>query len=271
MHKIWLFLQNYSAVFLFIVLELIALQFLVSQNQYHRNKFIKQTALIQGYVQQKQADVEHFFNLKKINKSLAEENASLRQQLTSTISARKDSIQNKKQDTLFTFQVAEVISNPIYTNGQYITINKGKTDSISIHDGVLTKDGIVGKVVLVNENYSLVMPVIHKDFKLSIIHQTTNSYGNLNWNGADFLHAQVTDITRSAPIAVGDTLVTSQYAKSFPEGSNVGTIESIDYDITKNFYVVKTKLSTNFRTLRHVYIIHNKDLTSIQALENVTP
>ena len=53
-----------------------------------------------------------------------------------------------------------------------------------------------------------------------------------------------------------DTIITSGFSSIFPEGINVGTIES--YSLEKgNFYEIKVRLFTDFQSLFHVNVIRN--------------
>ena len=53
-----------------------------------------------------------------------------------------------------------------------------------------------------------------------------------------------------------DTIVTSGFSSIFPEGIEVGTIESFSLE-KGNFYEIRVRLSTDFQSLFHVNVIRN--------------
>ena len=56
--------------------------------------------------------------------------------------------------------------------------------------------------------------------------------------------------------AEGDTILTSGFSSIFPEGIEVGNIESFSLE-KGNFYDIRVKLSTDFQSLFHVNVIRN--------------
>ena len=66
----------------------------------------------------------------------------------------------------------------------------------------------------------------------------------------------LTEIPFHVDILESDTILTSGFSSIFPEGIEVGIIES--YVLEKgNFYDIKVKLSTDFQRLFHVNVIRN--------------
>ena len=54
----------------------------------------------------------------------------------------------------------------------------------------------------------------------------------------------------------GDTILTSGFSSIFPEGIEVGRIESYSLD-RGNFYDIRVELFTNFQNLFYVNVIRN--------------
>ena len=66
----------------------------------------------------------------------------------------------------------------------------------------------------------------------------------------------LTEIPFHVNILNGDTILTSGFSSIFPEGIEVGNIESFSLE-KGNFYDIRVKLSTNFQSLFHVNVIRN--------------
>lgn len=53
----------------------------------------------------------------------------------------------------------------------------------------------------------------------------------------------------------GDSLVTSGYSHSFPEGILIGTVDDFNIEESDAFFDIRVKLAVNFRTLSYVKLI----------------
>ena len=65
----------------------------------------------------------------------------------------------------------------------------------------------------------------------------------------------------------GDTILTSGFSSIFPEGIEIGTIESFSLE-RGNFYDIKVALFTDFQRLFHVNVIRNYRQEEQLNLEN---
>ena len=86
------------------------------------------------------------------------------------------------------------------------------------------------------------------------------------WDNLNYRYGMVKDIPSHLNIIKGDTLVTSGFSNLFPPDIMVGTIESYDNDANEMFSKAKLKFSTNFSTLRHVYVVKNNYKSEIDSL-----
>jgi len=90
----------------------------------------------------------------------------------------------------------------------------------------------------------------------------------LLWEGKDPRLMTLESIPRYAEITVGDTVVTSGYSTIFPQGLDIGTIESFELKKGTSNLDVEVKLSADMTNLSTVYVIENKDKDEIKALED---
>ena len=84
----------------------------------------------------------------------------------------------------------------------------------------------------------------------------------------DQVEAVLSDIPYHVDIAAGDSVVTSGYSSIFPEGILVGTISGYSME-EGSFYIIKVKLSVDFRKLTYVTVIENMLLDEQRELENL--
>ncbi len=135
--------------------------------------------------------------------------------------------------------------------------------------GVISEQGLVGIIMEASHNYSTVIPVIHRDFRLSVKLQSNNYAGILKWEGDSPRFAVLNEIPFHVNLFENDTIVTSGFSSIFPEGIQVGTIESFSLE-KGNFYEIRVKLFTDFQSLFNVNIIRNFRQEEQRSLEELT-
>lgn len=69
---------------------------------------------------------------------------------------------------------------------------------------------------------------------------------------------------------MGDAVVTSGYSSIFPENILIGTIEDFELNQGEGFYVIRVKLSIDFKNLTHVEVVEKIDREEINELEKLT-
>ena len=165
---------------------------------------------------------------------------------------------------------AKVINSSTNKLQNYITLNKGSRDGIQADMGVISSEGVVGIVKTVSTKFSVVIPILNQNIKINTKFKKNNYSGPLVWNGEDYRIAKLTDIARHVEFSLGDTLVTSGFTSTFPEGIPVGTIEDFNIKESEPYYNIKVLLSVNFRTLSHVKVINYLNYKEQKNLETIS-
>ena len=256
------FIRNKTFV-LFLLLFTCALTLTIQSHEYHRSKFIHSSNQITGSIYGTFHDITQYFNLKKENKLLLEENS----QLKKLIFNLEDLVE---VDTLLQ-KTYELYPSLVYKNSfalpnNYLTLNKGHNDLIKEEDGVITSKGIVGIIDKTSANYSRVLSIINTNSRVNVKLKKTNHFGILSWDGKSPEITQLKDVQDLVKIAVGDTVVTSGYSSTFPPNIPVGSIQSYRLNDTEDLYIIDVKLFNDMTSLEHVYIIKNTDINELKAL-----
>lgn len=276
MRNIFLFIKKFFVFFLFLLLQVICISILATYNKTHQAIFSTASNEVTGWVSQKYNDVEYYFRLKKTNEELALENSRLRNIISekwdepdTTKMVRFDSL---LRDTLrrirkFNFLPAKVVNNSVNLQNNYITLFRGAKQGVSTNMAVCSPDGIVGRVVSVSDNYSVVMSVLNHYSKISAMMLHSNYTGIIEWDGKDPAIVDFNGIPKTAKVKIGDSVITSNLSGNFPQGILVGTVSGNATDPTTGFYDLKIKLATNFYTLQYAYVIENTMWTEQKQLE----
>ncbi|MHA4812195.1 rod shape-determining protein MreC [Flavitalea flava] len=279
MRNVFLFIRRHFNFLFFLVLQIIALSFLFRYNKFHEAAFMDVSTEVTGRINEKYNSVEYYFQLKKTNESLVRENLRLRQQLKENYEA-PDSVRRLIRDTLkidsaktmlkYNIMEAKVVSSTTSLQANYLTIHRGAAGQVRPNMGVIGPQGIVGQVVTVSENFATVMSLLHYQSSVIVKLKKGGERGVIKWDGLSPLFVTLKDIPKSANVAKGDTVLTSQASSLFPADVMVGTIFDIIPDNTSNFYTLKIRPSTNFFNIEYVYVVDNLQYGEQKRLEDST-
>jgi len=256
------FIKNKTFV-LFLLLFSCALSLTIQSHEYHRSKFLNSSNQITGSIYGTYNGITQYFNLKKENQILLEENKRLKMTVFNQENAAP-------VDTLLEYKY-ELYSSLVYKNSyalpnNYLTLNKGQIDHIEEDYGVITSKGIVGIVDQTSKNYSRVLSILNTNSRINVKLKKTNYFGILSWDGKSPEITQLKDIQDLVKLSIGDTIVTSGYSSTFPPNMPVGTIDSYRLNDTEDLYIIDVKLFNDMKNLEHVYIIKNTDINELKAL-----
>ena len=260
MRNLIVFIWRNNFFFLFLLLEGACVYLLVKNNSYQGTRFINSANKIAGTVYEANNSLHDYLRLKDQNEDLSRKNTEL---LNASLSSymKVPVGETVINDTLYrqqyVYTYAKVVNNSTNRESNYFTLNKGRLQGIKPDMAVITNTGVAGVVKDVSDNFSSVMSLLHHDMKISSKLKRDGSFGPLAWDGRDFRYAMLTDIPTHVRMKPGDTVVTSAYSATFPEGIMVGTVDSYEQRPGDHFLTVKVRLSTDFKKLGYVYVVNN--------------
>lgn len=258
------FIKNKTFV-LFLLLFSYALSLTIQTNEYQRSKFLNSSNQITGSIYGMFHSITQYFNLKKENQILLEENSRLK---IVVFNQEKAATVDTLLEYKYELQPSLIYKNSYSLPNNYLTLNKGKSDRIKEDDGVITSKGIVGVIDRTSKNYSRVLSILNTNSRINVKLKKTNYFGTLSWDGESPEITQLKDIQDLVKLSVGDTIVTSGYSSTFPPDIPVGSVESFRLNDTEDLYIIDVKLFNNMRNLEHIYIIKNTDINELKALNS---
>lgn len=233
-----------------------------------------------GWMNSKYSKVDDYFHLKQESDRIHRLNDSLINSLKgnflnpdTTTTLAQDSI---PYDTLgdrrrYLWRDAQVVSNSVNSERNYIQINRGAKQGVRDNMGVLNSDlSLVGIVVNTSENFSQVMSLLHVKNNVNAIMKRSGNSGTISWDGKNPLYLTMTGVPKSDSISRGDTVLTGTYSLSFPPLKVIGTVASVEKDNSTSFYVLKIKTAANFQNLQHVFVVENLQGDEQEKLDKET-
>ncbi len=277
MKNIFFFIRRYFTFLSFLLLQVVAIILLTRSSATHEVFFSDATSELTGNLNKRYSNLRSYFSLAETNRQLAEENTRLKNLLASNNIAPDSSRINYTDTTVrdssgryrkFTWLPARVIGNTVTLQTNFLTLERGSNQGVKKGMAVVGPQGIVGVVVDISPNVSKVMSLLHRNSRVSAMLKKDNNAGSIEWDGNDPSILILRNVSKSAKVVKGDTVVTSTYSANFPSNLMVGTISSIVEDPSSNFYTLKIKTATNFFTVQYVYLVENTRYAEQVQLEN---
>jgi rod shape-determining protein MreC len=266
MRNVFLFLKRYSVFILFLVLQGLALSMLFSYNRFHQTIYGMFSNEVAGNLNNRVNKVESFFTLSEQNQALRRQNAALLSYLPSGSVIPETSFQlvadTVKVDSLKSYRQyqyfdAKIISNSVFLQQNNMVLHRGSAQGIVPNMAVVGTDGLIGTVISVSENMSIVMSLLHRQSKVIAVLKKGSGLGEVSWDGKDPRFLLLSKIPKTIVVKKGDTVVSSPYSDKFPPGLPIGYVEKIDQDQETNTYKLKIRTAVDFYSVQHAYIVKN--------------
>lgn len=226
-----------------------------------------------GPIQEVVTDVHHsvrdFFKHYLLNVDASKQNALLRQEISKLkmeiFQAEETLRENKRLKELLAFGdqltqkkvLAQVVSWDATSNLKVIRINKGSKEGIRLQSVVVTSDGLVGYVNRLTKHYSDILTIIDANNRVDGIISRIRSHGIVEGDSDD--RAIMKFVTRTEPVELTDTVVTSGLGFIYPKGIKIGNVSKIErasYGITQYIEILP---SVDFNRLEEVVVLVDSD------------
>lgn len=261
-------IQTLTTVAVFLVLETVALVMIAKGGIAQRYRIVGAAGRVNYTFWRWGSNINAFFDYRKENERLASENLALRNALGSAPAAPAAGVRPaspvSRQGGRYTYSLARVIRNSTGSQKNFLVLDKGSEDGVQIGNGVVTKDGVVGVVSAVDRRYSRVESFLNTSQRVSARISPCGAFGILHWNGRSLRKALLSEIPRHTETAPGDTVLTSGYSAIYPPDIPLGVVRSIKEDGVS--LEMEVELFQNFNTLRHVYIVSDRDARALKEL-----
>jgi len=269
MRSLLYFLLRFKTLILFLVLEAVAIIMISSSHNYHETVLYGISRNITGFFAERLERGTYYFRLRQVNQELLAENILLKKQIAGLSSGSQEGfipVRDSVNGVNYTYLNARVISNSVNKQKNFITLDKGSRQGVAEGMGVASPSGVVGVVVGVSRNYSVVMSLLNTDFRLSASMKRNDYFGSLAWDGINHRYARLSEIPHHVAVNEGDTIVTSGFSAIFPAGVMAGTLTGAQRR-GGDFISLQVLLSADFKKLTDVYVIGNLTRDERENLE----
>lgn len=212
---------------LFIFYLMLALVLLIGGNEHRLKKasYLSQTLYLPFISSINQ--IENLFKIKEKNEQLLIVNAKQNNRIVEleNMLTKIENVKFKYETGNIDFIIGDIIGYRGNFQERNLIINKGSNDGVKIDFPVVASKGIVGKIISVSINTSVVLPLTHSTFRLGVMTKRKHLQGILE---ADIYGRSYMNLIRlGSDIAQGDTVVTSNVSTIFPKGYPVGIVNRL--------------------------------------------
>jgi len=206
----------------------------------------------------------HYFALSdtaRQNEQLQRENGELKLEI---MQLQGKSAEAERLATLLNFKqkqnkvpmvVARVIGSSADPNSNVLYIDQGQRDGINKNMGVITPEGVVGKVIESYRDTSQVLVVTDRDSGVGAMIANSRIQSPVGGNGEPLLTMKY--VGNDDEVAIGSRVVTSGMDRIFPKDLPVGTITQVKPG--GQYKQIRVKPSANLEKLEEVIVLLTTD------------
>ena len=194
-----------------------------------------------------------------------EQNAQLREQVERLTQERDEANERAaKQEHLeselgvpvlprFKSIAANVVSRNVTIWFKRLTIDRGSMDGVKKDMPVLTSLGVVGRVIEVGPNSSLVQLITDRYAGVGAMLRRSRDMGEIK--GQENSRCEMKNVSASVDVPIGETVVTTGLDGIYPKGLTVGTVESVDNDANAPWHKILIRPSAPVDKVEHVFVL----------------
>lgn len=165
----------------------------------------------------------------------------------------------KKQNKSLIFVPALVVARDPNDIFYGFTLNKGRSDGISVNDAVITQNGLIGRVSAVTANSCTVKTVLSSDVKFGVVAKESNDSGVVT--GSAKLAAEgltrMMYLSAQNKVEPGNLVVTTGLGGICPKDLPVGVVKEIAHDDFDSSFFAIVEPIDDIKSLMDVFVVTN--------------
>ncbi|MBZ0303639.1 MAG: rod shape-determining protein MreC [Anaerolineae bacterium] len=163
------------------------------------------------------------------------------------------------------FVTADVVNVDLTGLRRTIVINRGTRDGLTTGMPVVTRQGLIGRILDVSANASRVLLITDRDSAVSARLQSSRAEGSIQGQLSGNL--RMTMIPLGSPVQTGDLVITSGLGGNFPPDIPIGVVTSIRQVEAELFQEAEITSLNNFDTLEFVLVITSFEPIDISVFQ----
>ncbi len=146
---------------------------------------------------------------------------------------------------------ARVVGAGASETSRTLYIDRGESDKIRKNMGVITPEGVVGKVLETYSKTSLILLISDKDSGAGALLANSRTFGIVR--GSSEQTVELRNVSNDQDVAVGELVLTSGLDQIFPKDLPVGTVATVEKG--NPFKVIRLKPAARLDQLEEVLVL----------------
>ncbi|HXG66211.1 MAG TPA: rod shape-determining protein MreC [Blastocatellia bacterium] len=206
-----------------------------------------------------------------------QENIELKERIEQLTAERNEALERAAELDLLRSQLAlperpkyrQVAANVISRDPSLwfrrLVIDRGSLDGVKKNMPVVTGLGIVGRVIAVGPNHSVVQAITDKHAGVGGMLQRSRAMGEVR--GMDNALCELQSIRTTEKVEVGDVVVTTGLDRIYPKGLVIGAVERIENDPNAPWHKIIVNPAARIDRVEQVLVllVEQKDLEVVEA------
>jgi rod shape-determining protein MreC len=270
MRRLYDILSLFRNYFLFAFLIVVSVSLLALNDNVQIRAVRALTIASIGSLQETFGFIPNYFNLRRENSILREQNVALSDEVSRLREARLENSQLRRllglhEQARYNYVSANIVGKNLQLLRNTITLDVGEKDGLKVDMPIVSDAGLVGKVVGTSRGYAIGQILLNKDFRASVKVQRPRVDAILAWEGGERLILK--NVVKTFDVHAGDLVITSEYSSLFPEGIRVGVVSKTESSSSSLFLAVEVTPGVDFARLEQVFVITHVPDTSRTAVE----
>ena len=148
---------------------------------------------------------------------------------------------------------ARVIGASPDSGSHILFLNRGTRDGVARDMGVITPDGVVGKILAVYPDTSQLLLLSDKESGVGALLVGTRTQGPVRGNGDPMLEMEY--VSNETPVSAGQAILTSGQDRIFPKDLPVGTVVAVKPGTHGPFQEIAVRPAAHLDQLEEVLVL----------------
>jgi rod shape-determining protein MreC len=182
-----------------------------------------------SYLEEPLANIRIYREALKTNTELRRQNVVLLDELSRLRSAARQNARLRdllgyKQQSSYPLVPVTIVGKELTGINNNLTIDAGSNHGVKLGMPLVSSEGLVGNIIMVNNQYSQVMPVFNSLFRSSAQIQGSRAYGIVTWEGQNMSELVLNYVPQTVSVDSGQVVETSGYSNQFPPHIPIGSV-----------------------------------------------
>jgi len=213
-------------------LLLVAIGLMVNRHDGGLQNMRKVSVTVLSFLEQPLSQVRIYRQAISTNTYLHRQNILLQDELSRLRSAEQQNeilrnLLNLRESTSVPLIPVSVVSKDLISVNSSMTISAGIRDSVEVGMPVIDSNGLVGQVIITDQDFSQVLPYSNSMFRVSGQVENSRAYGIVTWSGESNRELMMQFVPETIEVTPGQIVSTSSYSNQYPPGIPIGEVTRV--------------------------------------------